>query len=381
MTVRIVFSSRPAFGHVFAVAPLARAARDAGHEVIFASGEVFLPRLESWGFETSKVGEAIEWGFQEAAARYPELLQPERPEFGGRMFVDVLGPASLKDMTSLIEAMRPDLVVYEATDVGAGVAAAAAGIPAACHSLSVWTDVFIEALRDRVEVLWEAAGREPTIDIGVGDAFLDIWPPSMQTAGAARGAERHWLLRPETWADPAAGVPAWLDAAEPPLVFVSLGTVFWGKELLAKVLEALAGVDCHALVLAGVDASPEEFPADDPRIRVAGFVNQAEVLRRADVVVHHGGAGTMLGSLAQGLPSLVLAEGADRPFTAASLQQSAAGIFLEPRSATADDIAAAVRTLLSDSGYRKRAQDLRAEIGGMPSPEEVVARLEDLVRA
>lgn len=297
------------------------------------------------------------------------------------MFVDVLGPPSLEDMTSLVEETRPDLVVYEATDVGAAVAAAASGVPAVCHSLSVWTDVFVDALRARVEVLWEAAGREATIDIAVGDAFLDIWPPSMQTPGAARGTERHWLLRPDTWGDPAAEVPAWLDAAQPPLVFVTLGTIFWGKELLAKVLEALSGVECHALVLAGVDATPDDFPADDPRIRVAGFVNQAEVLRRSDAVVHHGGAGTLLGSLAQGLPALALAEGADRPFTAASLQQSGAGIWLEPRSATADEIAAAVTTLLSNSGYRDRARDLKGEIADMPSPNEVVGRLEELVRA
>lgn len=347
--------------------------------MIFASGKAFLPRLESWGFQTHKVGEAIEWAFQQAAARYPELLQPEQPEFGGRMFVDVLGPPSLEDMTSLVEEAGPDLVVYEATDVGAAVAAAAAGVPAACHSLSVWTDVFVDALRARVEVLWEAAGRPPMLDVGVGDAFLDIWPASMQAPDAARGTERHWLLRPDTWGDPAAEVPTWLDAAEPPLVFVSLGTIFWGKELLAKVLEALRGVDCHALVLAGVDATPDDFPADDPRIRVAGFVNQAEVLRRCHAVVHHGGAGTLLGSLARGLPALALAEGADRPFTAASLQQSGAGIFLEPRSATVDDIAAAVRALLSDGGYRNRAQDLRGEIAGMPSPSEVVRRLEELV--
>lgn len=60
--MKIVFSSRPAFGHVFTIAPLAESAREAGHDVIFASGKAFLPRLEGWGFDTRKVGEAIECG-------------------------------------------------------------------------------------------------------------------------------------------------------------------------------------------------------------------------------------------------------------------------------------------------------------------------------
>ena len=371
--MRVLFSSRPAFGHVFAIAPLARAAQEAGHDVIFASGESFLPRLRSSGFEVAKVGEPIEWGFQQAASRYPELLEPEQPAFGARMFVDVLGPHSLEDMTALIRDTRPDLIVYEATDVGAAVAGAAAGVPVVCHSLSLWIPAFLDAMADRVHVLWGEVGREPTVDVIVGDAFIDIWPPSMRPADIP--AARTLDLRPETWADPEAPVPEWLDDAQGPLVFVSLGTVFWGKELLTKVLEALALVDCDALVLAGVDASPDDLAAPNPRVRVAGFVNQAEVLRRADAVIHHGGAGTMLGSLARGLPALVLPEGADRPFTAASLAERGAGVALEPRSATAADISDALTRVLDEPAYRDVAVAVQHEIVAMPSPAEVVDRL------
>lgn len=378
--MKIVFSSRPAFGHVFAIAPLAASAREAGHDVIFASGKAFLPRLEGWGFNTRKVGEAIEWGFERAVAKWPELMQPETPEFGARMFVDALGPRSLEDMSALIEEVRPDLVVYEATDVGAAVAAAAARVPTACHSLSVWGQVFRDALKGREHVLWNEVGMDPTLDVTVGDAFLDIWPSTMQSEGVAEGAEQHWLLRPLTWGDPSAEIPSWIDTAEGPLVFVSLGTMFQGKELLAKVLDAIAGVECDALVVAGADATPEELSTESDRLHVTGFVNQAEVLRHADLVIHHGGAGTMLGALAQGLPALVLPEGADRPYTAASLVDSGAGLSLEPRSATTEDIAHAVNELLSETRYREQAVEIQKEIEAMPSPAEVVERLDSLVR-
>lgn len=376
--MRIVFSSRPAFGHVFAIAPLAAAARDAGHEVIFASGEDFLPRLQEWGFETRKVGEGIEWGYQRAAAEFPELLNPESPLFGARMFVDILGKSALEDMASVISEVKPDVVVYEATDVGAGVAAAAMGLPVACHSLSLWVGPFLDGLRERSRILWEAAGMDEVVDITVGHAFVDIWPPSMQSQDAAERANRHWLLRPVAWGDPGAEVPEWIDHIKGPLVFVSLGTVFWGKELLTKVIEALAGVDCDALVLAGVDATPEDFPIRSDRLRIAGFVNQAEVLRRADLMIHHGGAGTMLGALSQGLPALTLAEGADRPYTADALRKRGASIALEPRSASTTDISEAVNALLNDESYRGVANEIKEEIKAMPSPSQVVAQLESL---
>ena len=374
--MKILFSARPAFGHVFPLVPLALASIDRGHDVTFASGEGFLPKLAGWGFETRKVGGAIDAAFPEAAAKYPHLLNPEQPAFGGAMFVDVLGRKSLEDMRGVLEELRPDLVVYEGTDVGAAVAAAAAGIPVVHHSLSLWMGPFRDALRERIPDLWKLAGATESVDVTVGDTYLDIWPPSMQSPDAQSSTNRHQPLRPTPWGDPSSRVPDWLDSAPGPLVFVSLGTVFWGKDLLPKLIEALSKLDVDALVLAGVDAKPEELPQAD-RVRVAGFVDQPAILRRADAVVHHGGAGTLLGALANAVPAVVLPEGADRPYTAASLAASGAGVAVNPREATADDIAEAVQTVLGDERYRTRAQELRAEIESMPAPADVVVRLED----
>jgi UDP:flavonoid glycosyltransferase YjiC (YdhE family) len=377
--MRIVFSSRPAFGHIFSIAPLARAATEAGHDVIFASGEGFLERLRRWGFETRKVGEALDWAFQQASTQWPELLQPEQPEFGARMFVDVLGPRSLSDMKELIEETQPDLVVYEATDIGAGVAAAAAGVPAVCHSLSRSVPVFLDALRDRLHVLWEEAGERASVDVAVGNVFLDIWPTSMRAEDEKQLTQEHWSLRPLAWGDPDADTPAWIRKSNGPLIFVTLGTMFWGKELLVKVIAALEELDCDALVLAGADANPEDLPTRSERVRVAGFVNQAEVLRQASVVIHHGGAGTLLGALAEGLPALAIGAGADRVFTAESLARSGAGIAMNPQSATPREIGNAVLSLLEEEPYRSRAREIQGEIEAMPSPSAVMEKLQSVV--
>ena len=370
--VRILFTARPAFGHVFPLVPLALAAKERGHEVTFASGEAFLPRLTGWGFATRKVGAGIEWGFQQAAQKYPDLLEPERPEFGAAMFVDVLGRRSLEDANAVIEDLRPDLVVYEGTDCGAAVAAASRGVPAVCHALSLWMGPFRDALRERIPALWN--GPE-VLDVTVGDAYLDLWPPSMQAPEATELTNRHLPLRPVPWGDPSSPVPEWVETAEPPFVFVSLGTVFWGKDLLPKLIEALSSLDVSALVLAGVDATPDELPQTE-RVRVAGFVDQPAILGRADAIVHHGGAGTLLGALANGVPAVVMPEGADRPFTAASLVASGAAVSLDPRAASADDVAAAVQSVLDEESYRARARALASEIAAMPSPADVMAQLE-----
>lgn len=377
--MKIMFCARPAFGHVFPLVPLALAAREAGHEPSFATGDTFHERLRAVGFPVHASGEGPDWAFPRAAEAFPELLNPETPDFGGAMFVDILGRRTLQDLMPVIQESPPDVLVYEGTDLGAAVAGAAAGIPVVNHSLSVWVDAFRDAMRRRIDVLWEDAGASPSVDVTVGDAFIDIWPPSMQSPSASQSTIKHWGVRTIPWGDPTTTVPTWLDQVEGPVVFVSLGTVFWGKDLLTKVIKALADVEADVLVLAGVDATPEDFPDRGPRTRVEGFVDQPGVLRRADVVINHGGAGTMLGSLSNGLPQLVLPEGADRPATAASLKASGAGLVLSPRECSPEDIAAAVKTLLTDPSYKVRAEAIQSEMQALPQPEEVVKQIEGLV--
>jgi UDP:flavonoid glycosyltransferase YjiC (YdhE family) len=58
--VRVVFSCRPAYGHLDPLLPLATASRDAGHDVTFGTGASALPRLRRLGFRAERVGLSID---------------------------------------------------------------------------------------------------------------------------------------------------------------------------------------------------------------------------------------------------------------------------------------------------------------------------------
>ena len=45
--MKILFSTRPAYGHVYPLMPLALAAREAGHDVRFATTGQFLGKLDA----------------------------------------------------------------------------------------------------------------------------------------------------------------------------------------------------------------------------------------------------------------------------------------------------------------------------------------------
>ncbi|GII25132.1 glycosyltransferase family 1 protein [Planosporangium mesophilum] len=108
--MRILFSCRPALGHVYPLIPLAMAAREAGHRVVFGTGAAFVPRLRRLDFEAYPVGIAV----SEAEAQARRQLGDADPlELILTMFGDVLARRTLADLVPLLAELRPDLVVYE----------------------------------------------------------------------------------------------------------------------------------------------------------------------------------------------------------------------------------------------------------------------------
>ena len=97
--VKILFSTRPAYGHVYPLMPLALAAREAGHDVSIATTGHFLPKLASLGFSTHDVGITIEDARDRLLASLSTAEMPKetdgRPdvEMGARLFVDMIAPA------------------------------------------------------------------------------------------------------------------------------------------------------------------------------------------------------------------------------------------------------------------------------------------------
>ena len=93
-------------------------------------------------------------------------------------------------------------------------------------------------------------------------------------------------------------------------------------------------------------------------------------------MIAHGGAGTMLGALAHGLPLLLLPQGADQHYNAERVAAAGAGLTLAPGQATGSTLARAVDTLLGDARLRAGAQRVAAELAAMPGPDSAVAHLQ-----
>jgi UDP:flavonoid glycosyltransferase YjiC (YdhE family) len=384
--MKILVSSVGSHGHTYPLLPLSVAARDAGHEVLYATSASFHPLLGRLGFRPLPAGmemrEAFQGLFAELGDRAPRDRASVTPEqtlaFARRVFGDIVPRRVVADLGPLLAEHRPDLVIHESGMVGAGLAARIAGIPGVCHGFGrvgdgLFTGEYTLALA--AELGLDLPAELPP---GLGDPYVDICPASLQNATFLATARRV-PLRPVAFAEPQP-LPGWVREPGPPLVYLTMGTAFGDATVLEKAIAGLSRLDARVLVAAGptVDLGAlGELPAN---VHVEAWVPQAEVLPLAALVVHHGGSGTTFGCLAAGVPQLVLPQGADQFLNAAMVAGAGAGEQLLPGTAEPDAVRDAAGRLLGGTA-RDATRRLAAEIAAMPPPADVVEQLPELAAA
>src|SRR5262245_11142055 len=269
------------------------------------------------------------------------------------------------------------------------IAAAVLDVPSVGHGWGsrLRSEASLRARGEVLAPLWRRAGLEPAPYGGLFRClFLDPCPPSLQDPHAGTLGVTH-PLRPDP-SDAAGGeaLPAWVAALPArPTVCASLGTVprfSHAPDLWAAILAALAPEPVNVVLTVGPRLDPTALGPLPANARAARYIPLSLLVPRCDVVITHGGAGTVLAALSHGVPLLVLPRGAPSQRAAAE-SCVAAGVARAVADAepTAETIRREVRVLLDEPRYRARARQVQEEIGRMPSLHEGVALLERLVAA
>jgi zeaxanthin glucosyltransferase len=128
------------------------------------------------------------------------------------------------------------------------------------------------------------------------------------------------------------------------------------------IAEACAGLDLQLVISLGGGQDPTllgDLPGDPV---VVGYAPQLELIRRCALTISHGGLNTVLESLAQGIPMVVLPVAYDQPGVGTRVEWSRAGRSIPIGRVTVDRLRDAIRTVLGDPAYRERAARLRSSI-------------------
>jgi UDP:flavonoid glycosyltransferase YjiC (YdhE family) len=386
--MKVLFTSVSAIGHIHPMIPLAQALRDAGHDLLWATGPDAGPRLTEAGLNSVAVSEPWEALRAELFDRFPAPPKSARElpdHVFPHLFGEISAPRMLAGALPVARDWAPDLIVHDAAEFAASIIAETLGVPSVTHGFGALTPIWrVSAAAEALAPLWRSAGLDPRPYGGAYDhLYLDIYPSRLPSGDMSHVPHRQ-ALRPISYDDGGGDSPAdsFLESSDPrPLVYLTFGTIERDPGPLRMATEAIAGLDVRLLVTVGPHGDPEAIGPQPAHVRVERYVPQSRILRRCAVVASHAGSGTFLATLTRGLPQLCLPRAADQFINTDACVRVGAGIGLEPADATGPAIASAVSRLLAEERFRSAAGTLATEIAAMPSPAEVVPVLEGLARA
>jgi UDP:flavonoid glycosyltransferase YjiC (YdhE family) len=343
---------------VFGVAPLAGAARNAGHEILLAADEPMMETAEAVGLP--------------AVSITPERMRHGQDFATASARVDVL--------LDLAEAWPPDLVVGALSQVPK-LLAARLKVPYVRH---VW---YIgpmadrdrraeEELRPELERLGLAGLPDPAM-------FIDVCPPSLRSPHDSDPQPMRWIprnrqrrLAPWMYTRPMGRRRVLITSGTRSLMLSTPGSS------MRHLVDQLALVGAEVLIAAPEEAAGK-FGAQLGDVRI-GWIPLDVVAPTCDLAVHHGGATTAMTLMAAGVPQLIIPDNGYGKAVGQALSDFGAALLVLPHQQGSDQdpgavIAAGCREILSSPRYAQQARSLATEIAGLPTPAEVVLMLETLV--
>jgi len=361
--VRLAFCTSPGYGHFLPVVPLAWAARSAGHDVLVVTAAAAVRASVEAGLPVVDVRPSPDAGEPRSGAMARGALptaQYAMPD----------GPMAAR-MIAALEAWRPDLIVTEHNDFLAPAVAGVLCVPVVVHGLGVLpvppslppSPPFVASAFDELGI----GPRAPSVA-----GFVDTCPPSLRDEPSPHA----WLVRHVPY-NGGCVLPDWLRGRRPgPRVCLTLGTVVPALAELSHIralVESARGVDAEVILVLG-EVDPTPLGRMPPNVRPTAWLPLSELLPTCDLIVHHGGAGTTMNAVVAGVPQCVL------PFRDGALvERRGLGVALDAETGLdAGAIRAGIQLVLREPAFREAADEVRREVAAMPSPVEVLARLEGL---
>jgi MGT family glycosyltransferase len=214
---------------------------------------------------------------------------------------------------------------------------------------------------------WDAAAIHWLGTASAFDFQGAVLRPSMRYAGPLLG-DPVWS---GTWRSP------WKDGDTRPLILVGFSTSFQNHAgVLQRVIDAATDLPVRLLVTLGGAIEPHEVTPAANSV-VVPSAPHVEIMREAALVVTHGGHGTVMTALMHKLPMLVIPHGRDQADNAARVTERGAGLSLE-RTATIEDIRAALERLLGEPSFGAAARRLGEAIAAEARSATLIEDLEAL---
>jgi MGT family glycosyltransferase len=376
MSYRFLVVVPPLVGHINPTVGVAAELRASGHEVAFAGAAELVRALvgDDYPIYDCAVGEHPD---RPVDARGPAALR-----YLWESFLVPLADAMVPGVHAAVADFAPDVLLVDQQALAGALVADRLGLPWATSASTSAELVDPLAGLPKVhawvrELLSGLVARHGNPELPGDVRFSRSLVLAFTTRELVGPVEIDGPVRffGPSIADRPGGLPiGWQRTG--PTVLVTLGTanVDAGARFLTACVEALAERPVNAIVL-----DPARVLGPQPsNVLVAERVGLLSVLPEVDAVICHGGHNTVCESLWHGVPLVVAPIRDDQPIVADQVVAAGAGIRLRFTRAGAEQIGAAVDTVLSETAFRSAAQEVGESFrraGGALAAAQALAEL------
>ncbi|MGD0440774.1 MAG: glycosyltransferase [Acidimicrobiales bacterium] len=368
-------------GHFKPLVPFLEAAQYRGDETLVVGPPAMSDLVTGSGFAFRPGAEPSETEIAPIREKFLVVSRAEALVLGNReLFGRLAASAMLACMEQTYRDWAPQLILREPCEYASVVARPTRPAVTAQVAISL-AQAEAASIAAAGAVLEEY--RKGLIDEVWASPYLTCFPESLDPSPFPNTVRfshpRRALPRP---------LPAFWDSSDRPFVYASFGTVLGHMSVAAEVyktvLAAVGGLDARVLLTVGRGFDPALLGSPPPNVHVERWVDQSDVLAQADLVVCHGGSGTVCGALAAGVPMVMVPRFADQFENARRVAQARAGLTVEPRTGSQpciDEehdscrIKTAAQEVLSSPAFKRHAGRLASEMASYPTAEEVLGRL------
>lgn len=409
--MRFLFTTFEGGGHVPPAVLMASLLQARGHEVLFVSDEANRALASQSGLTFAPWKTAPN---RLACGQADDPLQDWRRHWPPAVVQAVCeavmtapARAYADDCLSYISQFKPDLIVTNELLLGVMVAAEAANLPCTLLTANLWSYPGRTALppfgpgwpvaRNRFEQHRQDAGHQMVsgwYDAGlddlnsartalglkvIGHTLDQVDRANLVILGTSRAFDLPHKGDRFLYAGPL------FDTERPdshhPLVqpnrrniLLTFSTTYQDQAgLFARCLRALAPLDANIIVTTGPAVDPRRL-GDSGNANIIRYADHDQIVPWCDLVVSHGGHGTMLRPIRHGVPVLCLTMGRDHPDNAVRLEHHGAGLRLSQR-ASARRIRSHANRLLDEPRFKAGATALGHAINASASAERESALL------
>ena len=321
-----------------------------GHRVHMLGQESQRTRLAAAGFDFIALRSLEFWGDRRNEEPAPATAD------------DVVRLASSRDIRNeagdILTRLAPDAVLVDVLMATAILGAHDAGLATAVL-FHTYYEFWLDGYHGRIGPLARLRGVDVRRTWESADAQLVTCEADFDPAARTRN-----LAHRPTWVGAIVAGTASAPAQGPPLVLVSLSSTWVAGQTDAyqRIITALGTLPVRGLVTLG-GVTPDRELTVPANVEVRDYARHDEVMPGVSLVVGHGGHATTFTALAHGKPLLILPMHPmlDQGMVGASMVEAGAGLMLE-RTASSEQIATAIRSVLADPRIAKSTQAIGARL-------------------